>query len=227
MAPIEIQGFVFRTQEEAAEHVRKLLRGIGAVKDVEAVYPSTFTFLYELLGRHPKASSKLLGFKTLSIQPVNAIKGAIVYGLLIRYEDGELDDISWKQCITAKASSVKLKVAGAYRQAIQYQIDRFRGAAHARTQELTCAHCSCSVGSSLHVDHIIPFATLVDSFKAESGLHEPASTVSDHLCLSRHRFLPCDNDYESAWACFHDQRAQLQITCADCNIRTLRALRNT
>ena len=83
--------------------MRKLLSELGPTNDVCAASRETFVFLFELLERHPKATTKLSNFKNMVVQRGNTVNGKVVYGLFIRYEDGTMDDISWKQCVNGKA----------------------------------------------------------------------------------------------------------------------------
>ena len=219
MVAITIQGSCFKTQKELEKHVRKLLHELGPTNDVAAVSRKTFTFLFELLERHPNASTKLHNFKQMVVQPV----GHLAYGLLIRYEDGTLDDISWKVCVSGKTPSPKHAIASAYRQAIQDQIDRFR----TENETTSCTHCHCDLSSSgCHVDHIVPFVDLINAFTIQCELTVPNEIMSAPLCLYRHRFLKTDDKFEDAWRSFHEQHAILQITCAPCNLSALRILRN-
>lgn len=212
MPPINIGGTTFHSKRHAMQHVQDLFLHIGETSDLTGSPHAPFVMA--LLQRHPKADAKLAGLHHVELR-----RNGMGVGILLHYHDRDIDDISWRSCISGKPRSDKDRLHDALREAVQTQIDVFRSA-HAG--DTMCANCKSplqwNVPGMVHVDHDTPtFVQLAQSFCAQA--RPDMAVVSHPHGLYRHRLT--DDVVRHQWQAFHQQHARLQIVCCHCNLGSL------
>ena len=211
---ITIGSLTFASKKAVESHTRALLQATGPMRDTRANCGDVHAFLLALFARHPDADAKLAHHTTFDIVRTNTSSTGAAYGCLVHYQDGRVDDISWKLCVSGKHASQRNKLLDAFRQAVQPQIDEFRAAS---VDE--CAHCGAA-GVGCHVDHVVEFRELVADFLA-GRTDVPRCFADAPMTMHRHEFAENDAHFCSAWSAFHRQHARLQMACADCNLKVL------
>lgn len=223
MPPLTIHTETFQTLKAATAYTRALFARVGVTLDLQSADPEAYAFVWALLQRHPRAAEKLKDVVKLEINEVAGSRdNKRVYGVWVIRSDGSRDDIAAiGKCINGRDSTPKAMLLAAMRQAIEPQIKQ-----HRRLSASTiCAACGESVDASdSHVDHIITFSELTNKF-LHGRMDVPTTFDSDADSTTHRRFKAADKAFEDAWVTFHAKEAKLQITCAQCNLKTLRALR--
>jgi hypothetical protein len=227
----------FKTKTELKEYFRVLLgevyeegkRGVETSGEKRA-------FIEELLGHHPASERKLEGLKRYDVVCTGVGgKGGPIYAIMLRYEDGREDDISWLKCIAnmnmkgkakayKKRGGLRHELTAALRNAVAPQITAYRRG----NVKMVCSNCGMRVPDGpLHVDHEgTGFTEMAKAFLG--GLSDAdrarmdGGVVSDPEVQARHCFRPDVEDLETSWQTYHAERAVLQMACATCNLSVLR-----
>jgi hypothetical protein len=168
-------------------------------------------FLSDLLALHPDSAAKIgPGVRSFSVRPDGYGKRCF----WLTRTDGTETDWSFVSCL--RPPSTARDLAGALRNAIRPQIVAFRDAlAFPR-------RCPVS-GERLyrdgcHVDHVVPFDTLMRSFLANEGL--AADSVALHPGKDGSTQAPglVDAALERRWCEYHADWAELRAVSASFNL---------
>lgn len=203
----------FPTQKALTAFIRELLQTIGCCTSVKSTHPGAYNFFIELFERHPKYPAKLQGMTDIQIG--RNTMNAQHYELSIVKHTGEVDDISWRQCVTGKAINY---LRAAMRTAITAQIIKFKD-----TALLRCELCNCmDADTEYHVDHNKHFEELACEFLAG---RTDIPTEFDSTNLNTKCFKTKDSTFEDAWQSYHADNATLRILCRSCNLKRPRWLK--
>lgn len=171
--------------------------------------PETDAFLYSLLLRHPDSTQKIgQGVASFSVRASGY--GGVCFWLT--RVDGTETDWSFHTCL--KPISAETKVRAAFRDTIRPQIDTFRDQASVSVCPLSGV--TLRPGET-HVDHIIPFETLLQSFLSGEGLEITNVKVDPALDGQTHHRLS-NQDLACRWYEFHRLHARLRIVSARANL---------
>lgn len=203
---IEVNGLLFSSKTKLDEYVKKIISSIGVTSSLKQTGEENYKFFVELFKRHPKYPEKIDGMCDVSITYNKIGKGLC---LNIIKQDGTIDDISWKMCVSEKE---KDNFKSALRVAIHDQISLFR-----ENNENKCALCFTTKNVEYHVDHEIHFEELVHNFLKTCKLNKP--TQFQNAEDNRKKFKTEDKDYEDEWNIYHKQHAKLRILCKSCNLK--------
>lgn len=242
MVEVSVNGRRFKTKKELGDYVSGELESAGETRDLRGTHPELYAFVMDLLAHHPRFEEKLSGHARLEVVRSGAYElGG--RGLMIHYEDGRFDDVSWRKSIAAMAppggggggrkaaaSDARQRLQDALREAVQDQVSEHYRRAFQMCGVIRCGHCGCRVDrGAAHVDHVVPFADLVKGFLSSSGTTSvPEEAVVDaptYAGLQRHRLADAYGSVREAWAAYHRSNAVLQIACARCNLSDLRTSR--
>jgi hypothetical protein len=174
-------------------------------------------FLMELIERHPEANKKIgcgiAGFEIRS-NPVFQKQNTLY---LIR-TDGSETDFSFRMCVSGKRSSGWADFCSAARFAISDQIIVYKVARFLSIDKPRCWITNEELNSDqCHVDHIVPFDTLIRRFVTEfnvdidSAIEE--STDGDVIP----RFA--DQKLKNQWQKFHRENAVLNLATPTANMK--------
>jgi hypothetical protein len=203
---IEVNGLLFSSKTKLDEHVKQIISEIGPTQSLKQNNQEKYKFFVELFKRHPKYPEKIDGMCDVSITCNKIGKGLC---LNIIKQDGTIDDISWKMCVSGKE---KDRFKEALRVAIHDQISLFR-----ETNETRCALCVTTKNVEYHIDHEIHFEELVHNFLKTCKLNKP--TQFQNAEDNRKKFKTEDENYENEWKIYHKQYAKLRILCKSCNLK--------
>jgi len=212
---IVLGGEVFGTPTAAMAELRAQLtewlpEGTGVFVVVGA-YTTLETMLFDAVERHPARDEKI-GAGVARFLVRRNVKNPRAAETWIERVDGSRIDFSWRKCATGRATSVASKLRSALREAVRSQIDAFRWTADATR----CAMCDRKLdGDPGHVDHIIPFETLVRDFLSTAP---PPPVAFDDGDACQAIFRPDDATFAAAWVAFHARHAQLRLVHARCNL---------
>jgi len=104
----------------------------------------------------------------------------------IQYFDSNLNEwvpFSISQCIVGKARTERFQLCKNFREKVNDQIQNYRS--QFKPEEIKCKLCDCK--TDIEVDHLYPFASIVDDFIAEGKAEE--LFPSFHLEKATYRFL--------------------------------------
>jgi hypothetical protein len=136
-------------------------------------------------------------------------KGRLIWFL---DSDGEIGQVSWLKVVERAAPSHGERVARVARLIVHDQV-------HAARENWTTADCPCCgapMSGETHVDHVQPFADLLDEWVSGNGGYESVAAEITN---------PPDGDptlpdgLANSWSAFHAARAELAMTHATCNLR--------
>lgn len=200
----------FRSKKAAETYVRGIVHDLGLCESVRLASVDTFARLCDVLSCHPRSCEKLRDLVDLRITR-NAINPRAFEIRVVR-SDGSNEDISWRACIHGKGND---PLSSAFRASVVDQILAFK-----RTADVSrCEMCNTTTNAAtVHVDHVVHFATLTRDFVAESGL-TPPSNFKDATRTNVKVFRECDRNFEDAWREYHKERALLRVLCCRCNLR--------
>lgn len=214
--PIILLDKEFKTQKEFEKYVKKIIYDdIGICNDIKNIYPDKYNILIKILERHPDFDSKTENMCNLIITRDKLNKKALK--ILIKKNNNDIIDISWRCAITGKHTSKKSELASALRSSIDNQIHQFK----AEHKNDCCKLCG-SV-KKLHVDHDetknSTFDELVFNFLAENkNLKIPDKFGELNDDTHRRCFLNEDNTFKEKWVEYHYNNASLRMLCEYCNL---------
>ena len=133
--------------------------------------------------------------------------------VMIINDDNTETDISWHTAINGTPKTFESELKSAMRYSIEYQIQMFRN----NIPHCICNYCNIS-NVLMHVDHVVQFQSLYDTFIKSVELKIPNSFIDSKDGTYRRQFTPDDNEFEIEWQKFHLNNATLQILCAKCNL---------
>lgn len=197
----------FPTKKSLEEYTRKMIETIGLCPSVRTTDLHAYHFLVDLFRRHPKYPEKVYDMCDLSI--VQNKLNPHCFELNILKSNGEVDDISWKNCVSGSGRDA---FTSALRVAIDDQIKSFRS-----TCAIQCVLCNTVDADVFHVDHENHFEEIVYEFLHTTQRNKPTlfQNTDDH----RKAFTSNDKDYENEWKSFHKNRARLRLLCRSCNLK--------
>jgi hypothetical protein len=204
-----------KTQKKKKDYVRDILKKIGMCKSVISVSQAYYNSIYNLVLNHPEADEKLAGVVDFSIKLNKTQKNGIA--LWIINQDPNPLDVSWVCCAIGEGKQLKISFLDALRTSIADQIQDYR--ARPDTDTTRCTICLKQHLTSCHVDHIIPFKTLVQRFIAmqpQQPFKYPTAFTECNDGTGQYRLA--DTAMEKAFQQLHKKEAELRITCAPCNM---------
>jgi hypothetical protein len=230
----------FKTQEEAKQYVRNVVRSIN-----EEVTPENpqFEIIHDIVKCHRFYEIK----KGCGIKSFFTIYNTLNKSreLNIKRVDDSIIDISFIVCAEdsiidknkLKVHKLSFKLYDAMRSAIKDQILAYRN--NNRGDLEVCAICniknsknifdsslgfgnlSNNINIEFQVDHKKPsFKFLRENFineKKNLGCRIPTNFIDDQFNIPN--FIEEDNEFKNDWCNYHAQNATFQILCKLCNLR--------
>lgn len=176
-------------------------------------------FMLRVLAHHSEFERKCgVGVKHIEVRR-NVSDTGTTRGFWIVRADGTAEGISWVVALSpGGACSAKQNVSAACREAIHDQIATYREACE--IIGLDCGVCGYAIGAEPgHIDHVKPFAELLDGWLAQEGL------TFEQIGIRETELRPyiADTALAARWSAYHDRHAELRITHARCNLSRGRA----
>lgn len=214
---ITIGGLTFKTQKETESYVRHLLLELEQSKEVDS-NSEKWPFLFSLIERHPDSIEKK-GTGILRFLVGRSVEGHVELNLL--RTDNTQVDISWKKCISGKATSELSNLKAAMRVQVQNQIDDFKYSNF--LPEGICEICNATLNTpkSVHVDHVVHFDSLVGDFLKDNP--DYPKQFDDEPLTNKAKFKIEDLSYAENWSNFHQENASLRLVHGSCNLRRKKA----
>lgn len=216
MVAVNIGEHSFKTQAQALQYVRNILKEVGITNSVLSSDEHAFNFLFKLCERHPHKDEKLKNIKDLVIKsnPINKKHLA----LYILNHDGFYQDISFHVCVKGKPNSHKSELRRALRYSVEYQIQEYRNNVK---NKCICQNCNSLIIGEYHIHHkSIEFEDLVQQFLQTQS--EIPDEFDEDMQTSQRIFLKQHKVFEDNWKLHHKENAILQLVCRTCNLSTLK-----
>lgn len=201
----------FNSQKECTNYVQEILGDMGVTKSVKNENPHNYSFLIELLKRHPTCEKKTEGMCDISIC-VNPRNG-VGYQLNIEKIDGTTDSISWVDCVSGKPKAEKTKFNSALRESVSDQIKDFKSS----NDTSLCEMCDHRIVGVCEADHIIYFDKLVEMFISQNPTISMPKKYGKKTPCNSTMFLEEDLNIGELFSEFHRVNATLRIVCLTCN----------
>jgi hypothetical protein len=204
----------FKSKTEAEIYIRQLISSIGVCNSVKNISNDKFNQLLSILQCHPNSE------KVSNINDILIIKNKLntsAFELNILNNDGTIDDISWKICISGIHKTHKTELLSALRYSIDEQIYEYKKNVSLDMCSLCLEYCHNNGG--IHVDHVIHFEKLVEDFNSTCGINIPNIFDNASDGSNRRAFKDDDSEYMNAWLEFHKNNAILRILCRACNLK--------
>jgi hypothetical protein len=209
----------FRTDEAKKDYVRGVIAGIGICKSIKAVSTDAYDTVLAIVQNHPEATAKLKDIEDFYI-----LKNAMGAGftLMIKKTSGGKTDVSYLKSATGKGPSPRTVFHACLRVSIDPQIRVFKDGQTTKV----CALCKKKITNDTgrEADHVNHFATIVDDFVLKqpgcqglSYFSYPTDTRECNDGTHRYRLTDAHSDLEEAFMVYHNQKAELRITCKKCN----------
>lgn len=197
----------FKTKKALGEYTAAWLNGLPKPSVFLAGCPE-FDFLDQLLHRHHESQQKRLGGIAAFYVDTNKGMGGIGNGTAtrIRTLNGDLIDFSWRKCVTMAVMTHRTKLTSAMRVAVANQL----------TSVGMCATCK-TINGPFDVDHVEPFAQLVERFLKDSKNLIVPDKFDDCIKSNRPKFRFADETFSYFWQTFHRKHATLQTLCRPCH----------
>lgn len=213
---IKISDLVFNKQKDAEDYVRDLLLQLekdGFVDKSSIHWP----FFCELLAHHHQYDEKRgAGISKFHIgrSKYNHIE------MSLERVDGALDNVSWKKCVTGKATSVIGNLKAAMRVEIESQIESLKATFN---PDKICEICSTTLTErkDTHADHIEHFDILVENF-LQTNQDYPI-IFDDEPITNRAMFKSSDSHFAKRWYEYHQKTARLRLVHSTCNLKRKKA----
>lgn len=183
---------------------KTLLNSIGLCDSLKTTNTSAYNKFCELFKNHPEYPEKLNNMVDICIKK-NKMNSQYLELNIIR-EDGSIEDISYRSCISKRPSDYNLKRAMRY--SIEPQILEFKN-----NNPLICSFCNST--DDIQIDHIKHFQSLYDEF-LKHNTNIP--TLFDDNIYNTAMFKKEDFDFEEKWRKFHKDNASLRPLCKKCNL---------
>lgn len=214
---IEISGKIFNTQNEAFDFVRSLLMELESSKFIDNS-SEHWHFFSNLLARHSDYEEKNgLGIKKFLIG--RNFKNDIELNL--ERVDGSKVDVSWRKCVTGKATPIISNLKAAMRVEIDDQITDFKNKTFYKG--MICTECNVAIDNidDCHCDHINHFEIIADIFIRQNFNHP--IDFDDQPVTNKATFKTEDCEYAKKWSAYHQQTASLRLIHANCNLTRKKA----
>lgn len=202
----------FTSQDAIKKHFQAVLR--NAVLD-QVLSGEVLEDCLELFARHPEWDQK----RGCGIACVKVVESPI-YGdrcFWIYRTDGSDTDISYLTCVKSKGKTPRAQFMAAARCAVVDQIIKFKRKAFNGRFVVHCEITGKLVSEdNADVDHIFPFARLVDRFITQ--YHIDIAAV-EYVNKGDGDIVTCFSSdiIEQKWKAFHEKHAKLQITHREAN----------
>lgn len=209
-----IGKFSFATKGAAKMHIQRILnetpKGVILAGDERE-------FVASLLQLHPSAGSKLKGgVAELSVDG-DGRGGRCFHTHKL---DGTRDDFSYLSCLSGKKEEAA-GVKDAFRRAIDPQIWAFRDSRFAQGP-IVCPYSGETVNRKhYHVDHIIPFADLLNTWLATHRLELGNIQIAKD---EQFGYKLVDETLRASWQEYHRENAKLQMLSPQGNMRKPRVM---
>jgi len=164
-----------------------------------------FNDFMELFKYHPQYEIKLKNVVDLCIVSNKRNKKCFEINLIRK--NGEIEDISYLNCINIKKNNFNLN--SALRYTIEPQIKYFR-----KCNENKCEFCGST--NDIHIDHIIMFKNLVEDFLKTTNHSIPCDFDDNEY--NGCKFKLKDKEIQDEWFYYHKQNAKLRCLCSKCNL---------
>lgn len=185
--------------------VRNRIDRIGACKSLRTEYPEDYAFFYELFQKHPRAERK--GVSKIVDIYIDFVRGDYILGYLL--EDRTRDTISWNKCLTGKEVTTEHLLTRAMRTSVDNQLRTYK-----YMQTEGCVLCGSNENPT--ADHYpVKFRDIKQEFLAT---HTTPSVFTKNSA-SQDCFRKEDNEFETAWKEFHQEKATYRILCYTCNVK--------
>jgi len=201
----------FPSAAAAKQYTRAIIAAFCTAGSTRHRNADAFNFLSALLQRHPSLE------KSHNVIDIEIVADPYAHGKLnmlqaVR-EDGSKETFSWHKCVDAKQETSVHALNRALRYSVTDQILAFG----ARSSE--CISCSlCGTKSDkFHIDHVVPFATLVDTFTKDRS--DLPCTFGRDEDKKQPIFCASDALFAEEWRAFHRHNAVLRTLCVQCNLR--------
>lgn len=175
-------------------------------------------FVRELFKYHEKYLEKAgTGIKNIRVQLCRDY-GSQNREFIIQRQDGTSSDISYISCLN-KTSRITM-FARACRTAVHDQIMMFRQSCQGIVKTCCLSGSPINIQTDTHVDHIIPFDTLVHDFITQENIDVEVLQYTDDIHPTDCRiteFLP-NSDLKKKFADFHRRKASLRLVTANANL---------
>lgn len=222
----QVNEIGFKTKDELKDHIRQLME---RYEDGDSLVGSDLEFMLELLANHPTASSKFeKDVSSLRVHhpPYSAKRKASAKGILLKYADGCVDDISWTKAVDSLGRDPALveflgkrsTTIKAARGMIAFQMSEFR------REQFECGVPVCAVSGvrltpkTASVDHVgTLFISILENFLSWQGVEIDSIDVIDSQTLSEKRWA--DPELSQSWIDYHGKHAQYRLVTLLENMR--------
>lgn len=177
----------------------------GLCKSLKKERSEDFNDFMELFKYHPESEIKLLDVIDLCI--VYNKRNSKCFEINLIKSNGEIQDISYRCCISQRRNNFNLNQALRY--AIEPQIQEFR-----YNNEMKCNFCHSI--DNIHIDHIIMFKDLVNEYL--KTILKPIPNEFDDNEFNGSKFKIKDRQFERDWFIYHQNNAKLRCLCSKCNL---------
>jgi len=199
----------FKTKKSAKEYTQKIIEKIGLCSSIRTKSTDDYNFFIDLFRSHPDYPEKIDNICDISI-----VKNKVnpkCFELNILKNDGSIDNISWRACVSGKKTD---SFKSASRVSIEEQIKDFRK----KCNYNECSICKTKVSpSDSHVDHENHFEEILCEFLRTTNKKKP--TEFQDTPDGRKSFTLNDKEYEDEWKLFHKNKARLRLLCKSCNLK--------
>ena len=207
----------FGTKKEAQQHYRSILNGY---LPGDSLSETDFSDILDLLTRHPEHEKKI-GSGVSHIKVVQNPEYPSRCFWIFR-DDGTSTDFSYVTCVNGKPKTVNQEFIEACRVSIVDQILEYKNEYFASSGDGFCEETGVPITwKNSHVDHIIPFAQIVNDFLNLTGTipsSEMLSKSADNQCSVK---FTCEHT-ESEWRAYHMIFAQLRVVSVEFNLTRMR-----
>lgn len=204
---MEINKRLFPTKRSALRFVSNFLQNTPRLEPEDAAW-----LIRDVLSLHPRWAEKSKGMKGIAIKQQGRPGNNM---FVIQKHNGTEEDISYRTCITKQNDRVD--VTKALRFAVISDISEYRRHAFSNERTIPCADCNapCENAHSTHIDHILPFRTIVANFVSEENID--LNSIQTHSS-GTYRLIS-DIDLRMRWTDYHKKHATLRVMCARCNLK--------
>jgi len=190
-------------KSQKTKHYQQILNK-GLCKSLLLEREEDYKELIELFQNHPEYPYKLRDLKDICI--VRNKRTPKYYEFNLIRDDGTIDDISYRECISPPNTNKKLNEA--LRDCIDPQIQSFR-----KNNIMRCEFCDTT--EEIHIDHIIMFKDLTNNFlKNKQNIPTDFGYNYYHGAM----FKDIDKEFADEWFKYHLDNAQLRPLCKCCNL---------